>query len=74
MLQHLLMRDAEQPAAKSGLVAQDPRVFHRRDEGFLHQIQTELFLARELKNINMQRQLIAPEQGFPSRVIPPACA
>ena len=64
-LNAFLVRDAEEPTAELLIVAQAAEIPDGIDKRLLHNVETGLLVMDQLKNIDMQGQLIAPEQSVP---------
>ena len=70
VLEAFLVRDAKKPAAKFGVLAQAADVPRGGDERLLHEVKRDLFIAHQLKNINIERQLEPPEERVPRPRVP----
>ena len=64
-LNAFLVRDAEEPTAELLIVAQAAEIPDGIDKGLLHNVETGLLVMDQLKSIDIQGQLIAPEQSVP---------
>lgn len=64
-LDAFLVSNSEEPASKLRVLAEAGNVANSANEGFLDDIKTGLLVVDQFGNVNIKRQLVAPEKNVP---------